>query len=210
VSAAVPAAGRGLEADALTLEQLAARLLARFPSATTATAFGELTLQVAPEQVAEVVAYCRDDEELRCELLADLSAVHWPAGDQIIERQISTTGWPEYRVSRDEGVIELLYVMRSLSRNHWFRISTGVPDDAPRVPSVVALFPTAGFLEREVYDFFGVDFEGHPHLTRIIMPDDWIGHPQRKDYPLGGVTIDYENDKFIPPPNERSLREVID
>jgi NADH-quinone oxidoreductase subunit C len=136
--------------------------------------------------------------------------VHWPAGDHIIERQSSTTGWPEYRVSREQGMIEVLYILRSLTRNHWFRVSVATPDDAPRLPSVTTVFPTANYHEREVYDFFGVEFEGHPDLTRILMPDDWIGHPHRKDYPLGGVDIPYKNDKFIPPPEERDLREVID
>ena len=56
---------------------------------------------------------------------------------------------------------------------------------------------------------FGVVFDGHPNLERILMPEDWLGHPQRKDYPLGGVDIAYKNDKFIPPPHERDLREIV-
>jgi NADH-quinone oxidoreductase subunit C len=206
----LPAAGRGMTGDALTLEDLAARVSERFDAVTTDVAHGELTVHVAPEQLVEVLTFCRDDAELGCELLADLSGVHWPAGDHVVQRQPSTTGWPEYRIARDEGVIEVLYILRSVSRNHWLRISVGTSDDDPRLPSVTGVYETANFHEREVYDFFGVVFDGHPDLTRILMPDDWLGHPHRKDYPLGGVDIPYEHDKFIPPPDERDLREVVD
>lgn len=206
----VPTRTHGLTRPALPLEAIAARITAHFPNVTADHAYGELTLHVDPEDLVALVTFCRDDEELDTALLSDLSGVHWPAGDHVIERQASTTGWPEYRVSREQGVIEVLYILRSLSRNHWFRLSVATPDDAPRLPSVTGVFETANFHEREVYDFFGVEFEGHPNLTRILMPDDWIGHPHRKDYPLGGVDIPYKNDKYIPPPHERDLREVID
>ncbi len=207
---AVPTRTHGLARVALPLEAIAARVTAHFPQVETLQAYGELTFHVAPEELVALLTFCRDDEELDTALLSDLSGVHWPAGDHVIERQASTTGWPEYRISREQGVIEVLYILRSLSRNHWFRVSVGTPDDAPKLPSVTGVFATANFHEREVFDFFGVEFEGHPNLTRILMPDDWIGHPHRKDYPLGGVDIPYKNDKFIPPPDERDLREVID
>jgi NADH-quinone oxidoreductase subunit C len=206
----LPAPGRGMTGDALTLEDLAARLTARFDDVTTDLALGELTVHVAPEQLLAVLTFCRDDAELACEMLADLSGVHWPAGDHVVDRQPSTTGWPEYRIARDDGVIEVLYILRSVSRNHRLRVSVGTPDDDPQLPSVTGVYETANFHEREVYDFFGVVFDGHPDLTRILMPDDWLGHPHRKDYPLGGVDIDYKHDRFIPPPNERDLREVVD
>ncbi len=206
----VPTRTRGLTRTALPLEAIAARISHRFPEVETSEAYGELTLHAVPDQLVALLTFCRDDEELDTALLSDLSGVHWPAGDHVIERQASTTGWPEYRVSREQGMIEVLYILRSLTRNHWFRVSVATGDDAPRLPSVTGGFATADFHEREVYDFFGVEFEGHPDLTRILMPDDWIGHPHRKDYPLGGVDIPYKNDKFIPPPDERDLREVID
>jgi len=206
----IPTRTHGLTGAALPREDIAARITERFPEVEATEAYGELTLHVAPEQLVEVLTFCRDDEELDTALLSDLSGVHWPAGDHIIERQASTTGWPEYRVSREQGMIEVLYILRSLTRNHWFRVSVATPDDAPRLPSVTGVFTTANYHEREVYDFFGVEFAGHPDLTRILMPDDWIGHPHRKDYPLGGVDIPYKNDKFIPPPDERAIREVID
>jgi NADH-quinone oxidoreductase subunit C len=206
----VPSPGRGVTRDQLPLAEVTARLADRFPGLHTDTVHGELTLFLAPEQLVEVLTFCRDDAELAFELLADLGGVHWPAGDHVVERQSSTTGWPEYRVSREEGVIEVAYVLRSVSRNHRLRVVVGTPDEDPRLPSVVDVYPTANFHEREVYDFFGVVFDGHPDLTRILMPDDWLGHPHRKDYPLGGVTIDYKHGKFIPPPHERDLREVVE
>jgi NADH-quinone oxidoreductase subunit C len=193
-----------------TLEAIEKRVQDTFPGVASDISHGELTLLVQPDQVVDVLTFCRDDAELHCELLADLSGVHWPAGDHVVERQPSTTGWPEYRVEREQGVVEVLYVLRSLTGNHAFRVSVGVPDDAPHLPTVTGVFPTANWHEREVFDMFGVTFDGHPNLERILMPEDWIGHPHRKDYPLGGVAIPYENDKFIPPPHERDLREVVE
>ncbi len=208
--AEVPTATRGLARDALSLEDIERRVQDRFPTVATEIAHGELTFHAAPDVLVDLLSFCRDDEELSCELLADLAGVHWPAGEHVIERQPSTTGWPEYRVARDRGVIEVLYLLRSVTRNHAFRVAVGTDDTAPCLPSVTGVYPTADFHEREVYDFFGVEFEGHPDLTRILMPDDWVGHPHRKDYPLGGVDIPYEHDRFIPPPDERDLREVIE
>lgn len=199
----------GLAGDPLSLEELAERITRRFPTVRPEIAYGELTLHASPEQLVDLLTFLRDDDELALSFLSDVSGVHWPAGDHVVDRQPSTTGWPEYRVSRDQGVIELLYVLRSMRRNHWLRVSVGVSDEDGHLPTVTDLFPTANFHEREVYDFFGVVFDGHPNLSRILMPDDWIGHPLRKDYPLGGVRTNYENEKFIPPPHERDLREMV-
>ena len=199
-----------LRNDPLSLEQIEKRVQDRFPNVSSDLAHGELTLFVAPDELLAVLDFCRTDDELTTELLADLGGVHWPAGDHVIERQTSTTGWPAYRVSRDEGRIEISYMLRSISRNHHFRIVAATSDEDARLPSVTGLWPGANFLEREAYDMFGVVFEGHPNLVRILMPDDWLGHPHRKDYPLGGVDVKYKNDKFIPPPHERDLREVVE
>jgi NADH-quinone oxidoreductase subunit C len=192
-----------------SIEAIERRVQERFTDVASDVAHGELTLFVRPDQLVDVLTFCRDDDELACELLSDLGAVHWPEGDFVVERQPTTTGWPDYRVSRDEGVIEVNYVLRSLAQGHWLRISVGVDDAEPELPSVTGVYETANWHEREVYDMFGVTFTGHPNLQRILMPDDWIGHPQRKDYPLGGVEIPYEHDKFIPPPHERDLREIV-
>jgi NADH-quinone oxidoreductase subunit C len=207
---AVPGPDAGTAGAALSLDAIEQRVRDAFPAVTATVERGELTLFVAPDELVAVLTFCRDDPELACELLADLSGVHWPAGDHAVERQPSTTGWPEYRVSRDTGVIEVLYVLRSVAHNHWLRLSVAAADEDPRLPTATGVYETANFHEREVYDMFGVAFEGHPNLTRILMPDDWVGHPHRKDYPLGGVDIPYKNDRFIPPPDERDIREVVD
>ena len=75
-------------------------------------------------------------------------------------------------------------------------------DSLPHVPSIVSVYPHVDFQEREAWDMFGVIFDGHPALTRILMPDDWVGHPQRKDYPLGGIPIEYKG-AVVPPPDQR-------
>jgi NADH-quinone oxidoreductase subunit C len=82
------------------------------------------------------------------------------------------------------------------------RLEVAVPVEDAVIASVSGVYPTADWQERETWDMFGIDFTGHPGLTRILMPDDWDGHPQRKDYPLGGVPVDYKG-ATIPPPDER-------
>lgn len=192
-----------------TQDELLERVTA-FGDLETDLAYGEATVHVAADRLLDLLVFLRDDEVVDAELLTDVSGVHWPAGEQVIERQKSTTGWPAYRTNRDEGVIEVLYTLRSVRSGHRLRVVVRTPDDAARVPSSSAVFPQAAlFHEREVHDMFGVDFEGHPDLRRILMPDDWLGHPHRKDYPLGGIEIPYKNDKSIPPPHERDLRDVV-
>ncbi len=163
---------------------------------------GELTLVCEPAQVPDILRLCRDDPALSCELLADLSGVHWPGGPREEVAQ-ETTGWPRYEIGDAVGHIEIDYVLRSLRHNHVFRIRTLLPDDEPAIASVAGIYRSAEIMEREVYDFFGVDFTGHPDLRRILMPEEWEGHPHRKDYPLGGVEVQYEG-ATIPPPDQRS------
>jgi NADH-quinone oxidoreductase subunit C len=162
---------------------------------------GELTLTVAPEQIVDLLRFCRDDPDVRCELLADLSGVHWPGGKRH-ETQQETTGWPMYEFGEEDGRIELDYVLYSVTHNHRFRVRTNVSDVEPRIASATDLYAAADFMEREAYDFFGVHFEGHPNLKRLHMPDDWNGHPHRKDYPLGGVEVQYKG-ATVPPPDQR-------
>lgn len=185
--------------ESLSPEELERRIQDRFELASN-MALGELTVFCPPEQIRDLLTYCQD--ELFLEYLSDVSGVHWPRGDHVMEPQISTTGWPPHRLTRDRGTIEVTYHLLSLSRKHRLRVVVGVEDEDPRVPSVTDLYPTADFHEREVYDFFGVRFDGHPNLVRILMPDDWIGHPLRKDYPLGGVNTPYHGAR-IEPPDER-------
>ncbi|WP_030144533.1 NADH-quinone oxidoreductase subunit C [Glycomyces sp. NRRL B-16210] len=142
---------------------------------------GELTIHIAPDRTAEVCKTMRDDESLRFEFCSSVSGVDYPE-----------------RANR----LHVVYHLTSMTYRRNVRLETAVGLDHPVVQSVTAVYPTADWQEREAYDMFGVVFEGHPHLTRILMPDDWEGHPQRKDYPLGGIAVEYKG-AHIPPPDER-------
>ncbi|MGH3441793.1 MAG: NADH-quinone oxidoreductase subunit C [Nitriliruptorales bacterium] len=185
-----------------SLEDLERRLQDRVGDLRTHVEYGELTAFVPADRIRDVLTVCRDDEELGFGHLSDLSGVHWPGGEEMLETQISTTGWPPHRLTRDRGTIEVTYHLLSMEHVHRLRLVVAVGDDDPRVPTVTDLYPTANYHEREVYDFYGVVFEDHPNLVRILMPDDWVGHPLRKDYPLGGVDTPYEG-AFIEPPDQR-------
>lgn len=185
-------------------EQLARvrdRIVAVFGDLEVSGFRGELTLVVQPEQLLDVLRFCRTDPEVACELLADLSGVHWPGG---VHQRIAqeTTGWPLYSETVEEGRIEIDYILYSVRHNHRFRLRVSLSDEDPRLDSATPVYAVANMMERETYDFFGVVFEGHPNLTRVLMPDDWEGHPHRKDYPLGGVDVQYKG-AVVPPPDQR-------
>ena len=143
---------------------------------------GELTLFVLREHLVEVARALRDDPALRYEMCLGVSGVHYP----------EETG----------RELHAVYPFLSITHNRRVRVEVACPDDDPHVPSIVELYPANNWHERETYDFFGIVFDGHPALTRIQMPDDWPGHPQRKDYPLGGIPVEYKG-ATIPPPDER-------
>ena len=149
-------------------------------------AAGDLTLYVRREHLPAVAARLRDDPALSFELCLGVSGVHYP----------------------DETGAELhaVYHLLSITHNRRLRLEVTAPDADPHVPSLVGVYPTCDFHERETWDFFGLIFDGHPALTRIEMPDDWRGHPQRKDYPLGGIPVEYRG-ATIPPPDERRSYE---
>ena len=144
---------------------------------------GELTLHIQPDRIAEVCLTMRDDESLRFELCSSVDAVDYLGSDP-----------RRYHVT---------YQLTSMTYRRRVRLEAAVGDDQP-LPSVTGVYPTADWQEREVYDMFGVVFTGHPNLTRVLMPDDWEGHPQRKDYPLGGVPVQYKGAE-IPPPDQRRV-----
>ncbi len=143
---------------------------------------GELTLHIAPARIAEVCQAMRDDPALRFELCSSVSATDYLGSD---ERRLHVT-----------------YQLTSMTYRRQIRLEAAVTVEDPHLPSVTGVYPTADWQERETYDMFGVVFDGHPNLTRILMPDDWEGHPQRKDYPLGGVPVEYKGAE-IPPPDQR-------
>ncbi|TMD11277.1 MAG: NADH-quinone oxidoreductase subunit C [Chloroflexi bacterium] len=89
---------------------------------------------------------------------------------------------------------ELVYQLRNLETREQLRVRAFVDGDPPRIDSVSDLFPPANWDERETYDMFGIVFTGHPDLTRILMPDDWVGHPLRRDYPVGGEVVEFSEE----------------
>jgi NADH-quinone oxidoreductase subunit C len=143
---------------------------------------GEVTFHVSREHLLGFVRALRDDPALRYEMCMGVSGVHFP------EQQ-----------GRE---LHAVYHFLSITHNRRVRVEVSVADDDPHVPSIVSVYPTNDWHERETWDFFGIVFDGHPALTRIMMPDDWPGHPQRKDYPLGGIPVEYKGAE-IPPPDQR-------
>jgi NADH-quinone oxidoreductase subunit C len=143
---------------------------------------GEITFFVRREALPAVVLALRDDPDLRFEQCSSVSGVHYP-----------------HDFRRE---LHVVYHLLSITHGRRVRLEAACPDDDPHLPSVVAVYPTADWQEREAWDFFGIQFDGHPALTRIEMPDDWPGHPQRKDYPLGGIPVEYQG-ATIPPPDTR-------
>jgi len=110
-------------------------------------------------------------------------------------------------VSAPPGVprrLHVVYELTSMTYRRRIRLEVAVDVDDPHVPSAVATYPTADWQEREAWDMFGIIFDGHPGLTRILMPDDWDGHPQRKDYPLGGIPVEYKGAEIPAPDTRRS------
>ena len=142
----------------------------------------QLTAEIHREHLLTVAAALRDDPALRFELCSGVSGVHYP----------DDTG----------RELRAFYPLMSITHNRRIHLEVACPDADPHIPSLFGVYPTCDWHERETFDFFGIIFDGHPGLTRIEMPDDWGGHPQRKDYPLGGVPVEFEGAQ-IPPPNQR-------
>jgi NADH-quinone oxidoreductase subunit C len=142
---------------------------------------GELTFHVEREHLLGLCQALRDGEALRFELCSSVSGVDY-------------LGTPDR--------LHAVYHLTSLTYRRRVRLEVAVSVEDPHVPSVTSVYPTADWQEREAYDMFGIVFDGHPALTRIMMPDDWDGFPQRKDYPLGGIPVEFK-DATIPPPDQR-------
>ena len=141
---------------------------------------GELTLHVKRERLVEVSKILRD--KLLFEMCLGVNGVHYPSD-----------------ANRE---LHAVYPLLSMTHNRRIRLEVSVPDSDPHIPSLVEVWAGNNWNERETFDMFGIIFDGHPGLTRILMPDDWRGHPQRKDYPLGGIPVEYKG-ATVPPPNER-------
>ncbi len=144
-----------------------ARLLASVPSAIQAAKLdrNELSVYIQPGAIRDACALLRDDAELKYNFLSDLTCVDW---------------YPS------EPRFEVVYHLLSISRRARLRVKVRLGGDDPRVHSVTSVWPSANFFEREVFDLFGIHFEDHPYLRRLLMPENWEGHPLRKDYPVEG------------------------
>jgi NADH-quinone oxidoreductase subunit C len=97
-------------------------------------------------------------------------------------------------IDRPAERFELVYQLRDMRAHRELRVRVFLPEEDPTVASVQDVYAPANWDERETFDLFGIRFEGHPDLTRILMPDDWVGHPLRRDYPVGGETVDFSDD----------------
>ena len=137
---------------------------------------GETTLVVAKGAILDVLRTLRDEPLPGFDRLSDLTAVDY----------LDLGREPRF------AVVYHLMARRSLAR---VRVRALVPEEEPFIASAVELYPGANWLEREVYDMFGIGFLGHPNLTRILMPDDWEGHPLRKDYPIGGEPVRFSGEE---------------
>jgi NADH-quinone oxidoreductase subunit C len=131
---------------------------------------GHATLDVAPASVRDVIAFLHDDADEPWEWLMSVHGVDYlPA----------------------EPRLGVHYELLSMERSDRLNVRTRLGVDDPRLPTVVEIHPTANFQEREVYDMFGVVFDGHPDMRRILMPEDYEGFPQRRDFPMGGEPVIY-------------------
>lgn len=142
----------------------------------------ELTIFINRDYLVQVCQWLRDDQDLRFELCLGVCGVHYP-GD----------------LGRE---LHAVYALMSVTHNRNLRLEVTCPDADCRIPSVVSIYPGNDWHERETWDLMGIVFTGHPGLTRTAMPDDWVGHPQRKDYPLGGIPVEYKG-ATVPPPDTR-------
>jgi len=136
---------------------------------------GDEWITVPAAQIREALAALKDDGY---ELLVFLTCV-----DHLAD---ASRNWP--------ARYELVYQLRDMEKLRDIRLRAFIDGDPPEIDSASDLFPPANWDERETYDLFGVMFTGHPELTRILMPDDWVGHPLRRDYPVGGEVVEFSEE----------------
>jgi NADH-quinone oxidoreductase subunit C len=160
--------------------ELADRVRADHPDVVLAR--GEVALVVDRSELLETLDRLREDADLSLDFLSSVTATDWPGLE------------PRFWVA---------YELYSHVHRHRLRVKVGLLEGDARLPSVTSRYPTANWHERETYDFFGIDFEGHPDLRRILLPEGWEGWPLRKDEELGGVNTRYRG-AFIPPVDRRT------
>jgi len=177
--------------SALTHEQVEQRLRETFPDVPierqTGEAVRDFTLYVPADRLVEICTFLRDDPNL------DFAMLSWVGGVDLLPRD------PRF---------EVVYSLLSLSARLRLHLKVRIGDEQPRVPSVVAVWPTADWHERETYDFYGIEFTGHPDLRRILLPEDWVGWPLRKDSPLGYEEVAFTHNtpgRIKPSPDLKKL-----
>ena len=158
---------------------VAERVRALYPDVVVAR--DEASVSLGREDLLSALEAFRADPGLRLDFLSSVTATDWPGRD------------PRFWV---------VYELSSSDLHHRLRVKVGLHEEDLHVPSVTGLFPTADWHERETFDFYGVVFDGHPDLRRILLPDDWEGWPLRKTEELGGVDTRYHG-AFIPPVDRR-------
>jgi len=146
------------------------------------TDLDQLTFFIPKDRLLEVVRAMRDDSQLRFETCTSVSGVHFP--------------------DEEDAELHVVYALLSMTHNRRVLLEVTTSDEDPVIDSVTSVYPHTNWHERETWDMFGIIFDSHPALTRILMPDDWDGHPQRKDYPLGGIPVEFKGAQ-VPPPDER-------
>ena len=176
---------------ALPTERIEERLREQFPGVAFERQLGEAvrdhTLYVPADSLVAVCTFLRDDPELHFAMLS------WMGGADYLPR-----------VPRFETIYSLL----SLEHNLRFTLKVMVAEVQPKVPTVVGVWPTANWHERETYDFYGITFAGHPDMTRILLPEDWVGWPLRKDSPLGYEEVAFTHNtpgRTVPSPSLKKL-----
>lgn len=160
---------------------------------------GDTRVLIKREAIVDICRLMRDDPDLQYNFFSECLGVdyfNYPHCD------------PNYRFGVIYNLYSLVYEKDGVQygKNRRIFLKVLVPADDPVVPSVVEVYPGAGFTEREIFDMFGVRFSGHPDLRRLLMPEDWVGYPQRKDYPLGGERVQFPGGKYGPAVGEVAVQ----
>lgn len=167
-------------------DEVAAAIVERFAGSVFDRSHGQPVVYVDRAVFADVAQFLRDEQQFT--MCVDVTAT-----DHLLDgvRYAPDRG-SETRIATER--YEVVANFLSHVRNRRVRVICAVPETDPSVPSLTGVYPGTNFPERETYDFFGIDFVGHPELTRILMPDDWEGHPLRKDYPAARVPVTFKGD----------------
>ena len=164
----------------MTPAELAERIRVRCPD--TVVARGDVSTIVERDDLLETLAWLRDDDDLSLGFCSSVTATDWPGSDPRL--------W-------------VAYELRSIEHRHRLRVKVGLADGDAHVPTVSSLYPTANWHERETRDFYGIEFDGHPNLRPLMLPEGWDGFPLLKTEELGGVNTRFEG-AFIPPVDTRT------